>query len=69
MRPRTDSTFFQVTWFFAFVVLVLVVLHQDFWLRDNSALIAGLPIGLLYHAGYCLLVSVVLGLFLSGRKR
>ena len=69
MRPRTDSSFFHVTWLFALVVLVLFVLHQDFWLRDNSTLVAGLPIGLLYHVGYCLLVSVVLGLFLSGRKR
>ena len=34
-------------------VLVLALLHQDFWLWDDATLVAGfLPIGLAYHAAY-----------------
>lgn len=33
------------------LVLLLVVLHQDFWYWDDATLVFGfLPIGLLYHA-------------------
>lgn len=39
------------------VLLVLFVLHNDFWLWHRADLVLGLPIGLLYHIGYCLLVS------------
>ncbi len=69
MQPQSETRFFRASGLFAFIVLLLFALHQDFWLRDDSTLVAGLPIGLLYHVGYCLVVSVVLGLFLSGRKR
>lgn len=31
-------------------MLVLFVLHQDFWLKDNATLVLGIvPIGLAYH--------------------
>lgn len=31
-------------------MLVLFVLHQDFWLKDNATLVFGIfPIGLAYH--------------------
>lgn len=69
MNPESDISFFKATKLFALVTLVLFALHQDFWLRDNISLIAGLPVGLLYHVGYCALVSLVLGLFLSRGKR
>lgn len=69
MKPASDTSSFQVTRLFALAVIVLFALHQDFWLRDNSDLIAGLPVGLLYHVGYCALVSLVLGLFLVRGKR
>lgn len=68
MQPESDTSFFKVTRGFALVVFALFVLRQDFWLRDNANLIAGLPVGLFYHLGYCVLVTLVLGLFLSGRK-
>jgi len=36
-------------------VIALAVLHQDFWLRDDPTLVAGvLPVGLAYHALYSL---------------
>jgi hypothetical protein len=69
MKPGSDTSFFRARLPFGLAVVVLLVLHQDFWLRDNVSLLAGLPVGLLYHVGYCVLVSLVLGLFLSRGKR
>jgi hypothetical protein len=44
----------------AILVLILAVLHQDFWLWDDATLVGGIiPSGLAYHALY----SVVVGLF------
>ncbi|MFQ5527177.1 MAG: hypothetical protein ACE5GX_13060 [Thermoanaerobaculia bacterium] len=69
MKQGTDNSLFKVTGLFALVVLALFALHQDFWLRDNSDLLFGLPVGLLYHVGYCLAVSLTFGLFVSARRR
>ncbi len=34
-------------------MLVLFVLHQDFWLKDNATLVLGIvPIGLAYHMAF-----------------
>ncbi len=35
-------------------LLLLYLLHNDWWLRDNADLYLGLPAGLAYHALYCL---------------
>lgn len=42
------------------VALVLYVLHQDvwFWRQARPLLFGFLPIGLAYHAGYCLAVAL-----------
>ena len=42
--------------------LVLFVLHQDFWLAADSRLVLGLPVGLAYHAGFCLAAAALMGL-------
>lgn len=44
------------------VVLLLYAAHQDFWLwRTVRPLALGfVPIGLWYHVGYCVAVSVVM---------
>ena len=39
--------------------VVLLVLHQDFWLWDRSENVLGLPVGLAYHVGLCLVASAV----------
>ena len=40
---------------FWLLVVVLAVLHQDFWLWDDRTLVFGfVPAGLAYHAGYSL---------------
>jgi hypothetical protein len=31
----------------------LAVLHNDLWLWNDGRVIAGLPVGLLYHLGFC----------------
>lgn len=46
----------------AAVVTVLYVLHQDLWFwRDARPLVFGfLPIGLAYHAAYCVAVALLM---------
>jgi len=53
-----------------FIVLTaLYLLHFDFWLWQRPEIVWGLPIGLLYHFGYCLLVAVVLAWLIRFRTR
>ena len=44
------------------VVVVLYLLHQDFWFwREARPLVFGfLPVGLAYHAVYCLAVTALM---------
>ena len=46
----------------ALAIAVMYVLHQDLWFwRDARPLVFGfLPIGLAYHAAYCLGVAVLM---------
>ncbi len=45
-------------------IVVLVVLHQDFWLWTNKTLWFGcVPIGLAYHAGFTVLAAITLFTF------
>jgi|AP95_1055475.scaffolds.fasta_scaffold187616_2 hypothetical protein len=47
-------------------LVLLFVLHQDFWLWSDASIVLGLPVGLTYHIGLCILASVVfLGLVRS----
>jgi hypothetical protein len=42
-------------------VIALYVLHQDFWFwRDGTLVFGVMPIGLFYHAMYCLAASVLM---------
>ena len=42
------------------VIIVLALLHQDFWLWDDASLLFGfLPVGLAYHAVYSILAGLV----------
>ena len=46
------------------LVLLLVVLHQDFWFWEDDRLVAGfIPIGLFYHA--CLSMAASLTWYLA----
>lgn len=41
------------------------VLHNDLWLWDDARSVAGLPVGLAYHVGFCLAVAVLMGLLVG----
>ena len=44
-----------------YAALVLAcLLHNDLWLWDDPRIVAGLPVGLLYHVLFCLAVTVLL---------
>jgi hypothetical protein len=38
------------------------LLHNDLWLWDDASPVAGLPVGLAYHVGFCLAVALLMGL-------
>ena len=39
-------------------VIALYLLHQDFWFwRDGTLVFGVMPIGLVYHAAYCVAAS------------
>lgn len=44
----------------AFGIAVLVLLHHDFWWWGTVRLVAGVPIHLLYHVVFSLIVAGVL---------
>lgn len=41
-------------------LFVVYLLHNDLWLWHDSRIVLGLPIGLLYHVGFCAAASVIL---------
>ncbi len=48
-------------WLLSLLVLVVILLHQDFWLWTNKALVFGfLPIGLAYHMAYSILAALAI---------
>jgi hypothetical protein len=42
------------------VLVAFFLLRDDFWLADDPRLLLGLPVGLLYHASYCLAASALM---------
>jgi hypothetical protein len=47
-------------------LVILVLLHQDFWFWDDSTLLLGfLPVGLVYHALYCIATSLLMYLLVT----
>jgi hypothetical protein len=40
-------------WLLGVLLVLLYLLHNDFWLSDDARLVAGLPIGFVYHILYC----------------
>ena len=49
------------------IVLAVYLLHQDvwFWRAARPLLFGFVPIGLFYHAAFCLLCSVVMGVLVK----
>ena len=46
-------------------LVLLLVLHNDFWQWDDPTLVLGLPIGFVYHIGYCVAASMLMLLFVK----
>jgi len=44
-------------------LVALYVLHNDLWLWDDARRLAGVPVGLLYHVGYCFAAALLMLLF------
>ncbi|HET6372750.1 MAG TPA: DUF3311 domain-containing protein [Candidatus Polarisedimenticolia bacterium] len=44
------------------VPAVLFLLHNDFWLWNDPRIVLGLPVGMLYHAAYCVLATFLMAL-------
>ena len=42
------------------VLLLFYLLHSDLWWWDDASLVLGVPIGLLYHIGYCLAAALLM---------
>ena len=52
-------------WILYIGLVVLFLLHNDFWLWDNPQRVIGLPIGLLYHIGYCIVAAILMMLIIN----
>ncbi len=44
------------------VLLAFFVLHNDLWLWNDGRLLLGFPIGLTYHAIFCLATAILMAL-------
>ena len=52
-------------WILYITLVALFLLHNDFWLWDNPKVVLGLPIGLLYHIGFCVAAAVLMALTIN----
>lgn len=57
------KTFSQ--WILYIALGVLFLLHNDYWFWDNPIVILGLPVGLLYHIGFCVAAAVLMSLAIN----
>lgn len=44
---------------------MLFLLHNDFWLWNNPSMLLGLPIGLVYHIGFCIAAAILMTLIIN----
>ncbi len=49
-------------------LLVLLLLHHDFWNWDDATLYLSLPVGLAFHLLLCLAASALFTLLVFGKK-
>lgn len=47
-------------WSLRLAIIALYLLHNDFWLWDQPTLMLGIPVGLLYHIGFCIVTSILM---------
>ena len=49
------------------LLVLLFLLHNDFWLWKTPQLVLGIPVGLLYHIGYCIAATLLMAAFVKAR--
>ncbi|MCE2393397.1 hypothetical protein J4G02_02150 [Candidatus Poribacteria bacterium] len=54
-----------VRWTLYVGIVALFLLHNDFWFWNNPKVVAGLPIGLLYHIGFCFAAAILMVLTIN----
>ncbi|MFQ5865237.1 MAG: hypothetical protein ACE5IW_08435 [bacterium] len=47
-------------WILYFALFLLYFLHNDLWFWNDARLLLGIPIGLLYHIGFCVAASLLM---------
>jgi len=47
-------------WLLYVLLVLLFLLHNDFWLWETPHLVLGVPVGLLYHIGFCLAAMLLM---------
>ncbi len=47
-------------WVLYCLLVLLFLLHNDFWFWQTPKLVLGLPVGLLYHILFCIAASLVM---------
>ena len=53
-------------WLLALMVVVVYLLHQDYWNWSDKTLVFGvLPKGLAYHAGYSILAAIMMAILVK----
>ena len=70
-RPLNPTTFRSntvnttVRWLLYLGIIILYLLHNDLWLWDDPRIVLGLPIGLLYHIGFCVAATGLMVLLVN----
>ncbi|HEX9653408.1 MAG TPA: hypothetical protein VGA99_06835 [bacterium] len=47
------------------LLAMLYILHTDWWFWNDARLVFNLPVGFLYHIGYCLVATMVMFLLVK----
>jgi hypothetical protein len=52
-------------WILYAALVALYLLHNDFWFWNTPQLVLGVPVGLLYHITFCVVVTLLMALFVN----
>lgn len=56
-----------IRWLLYCLLVLLFLLHNDFWFWGTPQLVLGVPVGLLYHIGYCVVAMLLMAAFVKAR--
>jgi hypothetical protein len=60
LKSKRGSKEFEMKTLIWLLVIILIIIHQDFWYWEDATLVFGfLPIGLAYHAGISIAAGIV----------